>query len=126
MMISIQVMVILSVILLVSLILNGVLIWYARASIVQMSFISDNIRALKDSTLAFNVHLKNVYELDMFYGDETLAALLQHASDLSESLSLYDDFYDLFDDDSQDENAIETEAVEVLQEDMVDAATQTQ
>jgi len=126
MMISIQVMVVFSVILLVSLLLNGILIWYTRASIIQMTFISDNIRALKDSTLSFNAHLKNVYELDMFYGDETLAALLQHASDLSESLELYNDFYDLFDDESQDEDAIETEAVEVLQEDMVDAATQTQ
>tara|TARA_B100000287_G_scaffold324029_1_gene308097 strand:- start:509 stop:871 length:363 start_codon:yes stop_codon:yes gene_type:complete len=94
--ISIQAIIILSVVLLVSLVVNAVMIWYARASIVQLSFVSENISDLKDSVQNYAKHLKSVYELDMFYGDETLAALMKHTGELQDSLDDYDDFYDLF------------------------------
>ena len=32
----------------------------------------------------------------MFYGDETLAALMKHTDEMQNSLNDYDDFYDLF------------------------------
>ncbi len=34
----------------------------------------------------FSTHLKSVYELEMFYGDDTLKSLMDHASQLSERL----------------------------------------
>ena len=34
----------------------------------------------------FSIHLKSVYELEMFYGDDTLKSLMDHASQLSERL----------------------------------------
>jgi len=94
--ISIQVIVVLSVVLLTSLIINAIMIWYARASIVQLSFVSDNISDLRDSVQSYAKHLKSVYELEMFYGDETLASLLKHTDEMQEGLNQYDDFYDLF------------------------------
>ena len=34
----------------------------------------------------FSEHLKVVYEMETFYGDETLRALLEHTGNLSDSL----------------------------------------
>lgn len=94
---SIQAAVILGVILLASLSVNGLLIYYTRISIMKFSLISEGIQALKDSVEGFSEHLKYVYELEMYYGDETLAALIEHARELSNSFEEYDEFYDLFD-----------------------------
>jgi hypothetical protein len=38
----------------------------------------------------FSSHLRNIYELEMFYGDDTLAGLLEHATKLSGALSELD------------------------------------
>ena len=35
----------------------------------------------------FAAHTKSVYELEMFYGDETLESLMRHATQLSEKLT---------------------------------------
>ena len=94
--ISIQAIIILSIVFLISLIVNAVMIWYARASIVQLSFVAENIGDLRDTIQAYARHLKTVYELEMFYGDETLAALMKHTDELQQSLGDYDEFYDLF------------------------------
>ena len=40
--------------------------------------------------LEFSSHLKSVYELEMFYGDETLKSLMDHASQLSINLQNLD------------------------------------
>jgi len=94
---SIQAAVILGVILLASLSLNGLLIYYIRISIMKFATVSDGIQALRDSVEGFSQHLKHVYELEMYYGDETLQALIEHARELSSSFEEYDEFYDLFD-----------------------------
>ena len=35
----------------------------------------------------FSTHVKQVYELEMFYGDETLKSLMDHARVLSEKIA---------------------------------------
>ncbi len=94
---SIQAAIILGVILLASLSLNGLLIYYIRISIMKFATVSDGIQALRDSVEGFSQHLKHVYELEMYYGDETLQALIEHARELSSSFEEYDEFYNLFD-----------------------------
>ena len=113
--ISIQAIIILSIVFLISLIVNAVMIWYARASIVQLSFVSENIGDLRDTVQAYAGHLKTIYELEMFYGDETLAALMKHTDELQQSLGDYDEFYDLF-------GAPPSEATEVLVEETQEEA----
>lgn len=113
--VPIQAIIILSVLFLISLIANVILVWYARASIIQLSFVSDNIGDLKDTVEAYAKHLKSVYELEMFYGDETLSALMKHTDELQDSLGNYDDFYDLFD-------ILPNETTEVLVEEIQEEA----
>ena len=114
--VSFQIAIVIGLVLLVSLVLNGILIWYARASIVQLAFVSENINSLKESIGVYETHLKSVYELDMFYGDETLGALMQHTTDLHDSLLLYEDFYNLF-------QEVDGADIEEVEEEDADAKT---
>ena len=56
--ITLEATVIFAVIFLLSLLANAVLIWYARTSILQFAFISENIQDLKDSLESYSSHLK--------------------------------------------------------------------
>tara|TARA_B100000214_G_C23591616_1_gene456577 strand:+ start:71 stop:424 length:354 start_codon:yes stop_codon:yes gene_type:complete len=99
----------------VSLLLNALLIYYIRISIIKFARVSDGIISLKDSVGSFSQHLKFVYELEMYYGDETLKALLEHASTLNDSFEEYEEFYSLFDFDEEleeqeeEDNAAQTQ-----------------
>ena len=44
---------------------------------------------------SFALHLKSVYELEMFYGDETLASLLEHATSFNEYIETFEYIYSL-------------------------------
>jgi L-arabinose isomerase len=67
---------------------------------------------LKESVEGFSNHLKFVYELEMYYGDETLKGLIDHARTLNESLEDYEEFYDLFDFPEEIEEEPEEEEVD--------------
>tara|TARA_E500000305_G_C3940424_1_gene197223 strand:+ start:422 stop:733 length:312 start_codon:yes stop_codon:yes gene_type:complete len=56
-------------------------------------FISENLRDLVDLISTYRNHLKSVYEMDMFYGDETLKFLMGHTKSLSDVLEEYSDVY---------------------------------
>ena len=45
-------------------------------------------------------HLKNIYELEVFYGDATLGGLLTHTKELKNDLGLYREVFSL--EESQD------------------------
>ena len=110
--ISIQIAIALGVVMSLSLMLNALLIYYTRTSLSKFTAISAGIIELKDSVGSFVNHLSFVYELEMYYGDETLKGLIDHAKTLSETLERYDEFYDLFEfvDDDEEEEEIEEEA----------------
>ena len=59
--------------------LNVVLYWLAREQSSRLSTIADNSSDLIELISSFREHVKAVYSLDSFYGDETLQGLLDHA-----------------------------------------------
>jgi len=73
----------------------GFFTWYTRKLLNNLVFIVENIYELNEEVSLFKEHLSALYELEMFYGDETLAALLKHGQSLLESLGQYEYFYDL-------------------------------
>ena len=50
--------------------------WQSR----DLTIVSDNIGDLVEILENYRKHLKKVYELDAFYGDETLSFLLDHTN----------------------------------------------
>jgi len=90
--------IILSAILFLSVLFNVGLIVYVRAAIVRLLSVSEELGDLQEMTNAFAKHLKTVYELEMFYGDETLNSLLHHAVSFNEYLETFEYIYSLTED----------------------------
>ena len=77
-------MVELIVILTVSAGLNIFFIFYLRWLLKNFTFLSENVYNLLETVETFSNHLSAIYELEMFYGDETLQNLLTHAKQVVE------------------------------------------
>jgi len=69
-----------------SLLLNSVLIWLSVKQARNLSYISENANDLVDIISNYRNHLKKIYEMEMFYGDETLEYLMEHTRSLVEIL----------------------------------------
>ncbi len=93
-----------SIILTVSLVLNVGLGYYVRNAIIRLVSISEEMYDFKEMVDSFAVHLERVYELEMFYGDETLGALLEHARSFNEQLETFEYIYGLIEEDAENEN----------------------
>jgi len=83
--------VILITVLVGSLIFNGVMFWYLRQLTQRLTFIYDNIGDVSDIIANYRVHLKSVYSMEMFYGDETLKYLVDHTRSVSNLLEDFED-----------------------------------
>ena len=99
-----------------SMILNIFLFLYLRWVLKKLVFISDNILALFESTEAFSAHLKTIYEMEMFYGDETLKSLLTHSKQLVEEIKIYEEIYTLVSEDQIEEELFYDPAEEAEEE----------
>lgn len=64
----------------------GVMVWYVRKLLVKMTLLTELQKETLSEIEEFSEHLKTVYEMETFYGDETLRGLLEHTGSLSESL----------------------------------------
>ena len=82
--------IILSIILGASVVLNAGLIFYVRGSITRLLSISEEMHDFKQMVDVFATHLERVYELEMFYGDETLGGLMDHARSFNEQLETFE------------------------------------
>ena len=83
----------LSIIFLISILLNVFLLVYLRYLLPRIYFVSENINSLVKSVVEFRDHLNAVHELERFYGDETLGTLLAHSVGLVEVLDDFEDIY---------------------------------
>ena len=91
----------------VSVAVNGLLIWYARRAYSNAMYIADRLEDIILDVETFGNHLEQVYEMETFYGDETLAALLTHARDTQTSCSGFRESFVLeFEENETDEAEI--------------------
>jgi len=98
--------VILITVLVGSLIFNGVMFWYLRQLTQRLTFIYDNIGDVADIIANYRTHLKSVYSMEMFYGDETLKYLVDHTRSISNLLEDFEDqefFLEEFESEEEDE-----------------------
>jgi len=108
-----------AIILILSVVLNIFLFFYLRWLLKNFTFLSENVYNLLETVETFSNHLSGVYELETFYGDETLQNLLTHAKQVTEEIKVYKDICtitndeeelkDLFNDTETDEEAEEEE-----------------
>tara|TARA_R100000008_G_scaffold80482_1_gene62931 strand:+ start:82 stop:381 length:300 start_codon:yes stop_codon:yes gene_type:complete len=76
-----------------SIILNILLAVYILWLLRKMWVISESFGSIFDSLRHFSNHLKSIHELEVFYGDETLAGLIEHSKEVVADLEALEVFY---------------------------------
>jgi hypothetical protein len=76
-------------ILLASLSLNGVLIWYIRKLIQSIAPLHEGALEVRSILEDYLEHVQGVYELPLFYGDPTLKDLLEHSKEATGRLKAF-------------------------------------
>ena len=79
----------------ISMTANIFMFWYIRNLLSKMLFISENLGDLVSMIETYSEHLKGVYSLDMYHGDETIQFLMSHTTSLVEMLEEYEDIYSI-------------------------------
>ena len=88
--------------LVLSVALNGLLLWYIRQTLRRLLFASENFAWLMSSIKNFSEHLQSLYELEVFYGDATLGHLIEHSKQLVEDMQNFEEIYTLLEDEPND------------------------
>ena len=78
-----------------SLIANFFAFWYIRKVLGKLMFVGENLSDLVSLIDAYKAHLKAVYELEQYYGDEQIKFLISHTNSLIEMLEDYEDVYSI-------------------------------
>tara|TARA_Y100001963_G_scaffold150434_1_gene231529 strand:+ start:1250 stop:1570 length:321 start_codon:yes stop_codon:yes gene_type:complete len=91
----------------VSILFNVAVFIYARMCVTQLLSVSEEMGDLKSLISNFSNHVSEVYELEMFYGDQTLQNLVDHARSLDEQLDTFEYIYSLTEEEA--ENVEQTE-----------------
>ena len=91
---------------------NLLALWYIRKLLAKVLFVSQNLTDLVDLLTTYRNHLKRIYSLDMFHGDETIKFLIKHTNSLLDVLEDYSDIYKLTEPielDEEDEESYDDE-----------------
>jgi hypothetical protein len=87
---------------------------YARNAIAQLLSVAGELGDLKEMADSLASHTKEVYELEMFYGDDTLQHLMDHARSFNEYLDTFEYIYSLTDEQIEEgETETETKEIEI-------------
>jgi hypothetical protein len=92
---------------------NVLIFAYARSAITKLLTVSEELGDLQLMINKFSSHVKDVYSLEMFYGDETLKYLMDHATSLDEQLQ--ENFHYIYSLTEEDVDEVIMEEIEVDQ-----------
>lgn len=73
-----------------SFLINIFLALYIRWLLKYVASNAEDVKSLSIMIASFSDHISKIYELEMFYGDETLKSLMQHAKEVIESIEEMD------------------------------------
>ena len=71
-------MITLSILLSLSLVVNGLLFWYTRKLLEKLSVFTEGVIEFRTKLQEMATHLESVHQLEMFYGEPVLQRLIQH------------------------------------------------
>jgi methyl-accepting chemotaxis protein len=84
-----------TILLVFSILLNVLLLWYISYALKKLLFISDNMGNLMDSMKEFSDHIEKVHSMETYYGDATLENLIKHSKDVVDEIKKYEEIYNL-------------------------------
>jgi len=99
----------------ISLLLNGLLMWYVSRLLRKFYFISENLADLFLTTKAFRVFVQSLYGMDSYRGEPIIQELLLRIREVSEEIDAFRDIFQYSLDEELEEelNAAQEEAQEV-------------
>tara|TARA_R100001440_G_scaffold4561_1_gene10451 strand:+ start:132 stop:533 length:402 start_codon:yes stop_codon:yes gene_type:complete len=74
---------------------NFLAFYYIRTLLGKLFFVGENLSDLTQMITSYRNHIKAVYSMEMFYGDETLQHLMDHTRSLHEVLDEFEDIYEI-------------------------------
>ena len=77
---------ILEIVLVISIMINILLVFYTKWVLNNYKELTIAVDDIGELIAQYVIHLKSVYELEMFYGDQTLSKLLEHGREIVEKL----------------------------------------
>ena len=81
----------------------GLAVWYVRGLIRVMYQMTVDVQQMEDKMVEFSKHLDNVYDMEMFYGDETLQQLIRHSKEVVDSISNFRNLFEIENDTTEKE-----------------------
>tara|TARA_R110001583_G_scaffold55762_8_gene168916 strand:+ start:832 stop:1143 length:312 start_codon:yes stop_codon:yes gene_type:complete len=85
----------------------GLAVWYVRNLLGLMYQMTMDVQEMEDRMVEFSKHLDNVYEMEMFYGDETLAQLIRHSKEVVDSVNKFRNLFEIENDKTNEEKETE-------------------
>jgi hypothetical protein len=96
---------------------TAILGWFCYKLVFRLNFVSDNLTELYGRLDEFDQHINFIYELEMYYGDETLKNLIRHSRDLRNYMKKYKEVSELLEKDQIIEEENDVERDEIPEED---------
>ena len=81
--------------LVISVVLNGVLLWYIRKMLGKLLSVSDNMGNLVEDLASYQNHIQQLYEMEMYYGEPSIKNLILHSKQILEHVREFSDVYNL-------------------------------
>jgi hypothetical protein len=88
------------------------LVWYMRKILTKLLYVSESMGDFLITVDSYAEHLDSVYNLEMFYGDETLEHLMKHTESVIGEIEKFSDIYSLTTELTEDEEAEQEEDFE--------------
>lgn len=85
----------------------GLAVWYVRGLLRVMYQMTVDVQQMEDEMVEFSKHLDNVYEMEMFYGDETLGQLIRHSKEVVNSINKFRNLFEIENDKTNEEKETE-------------------
>jgi len=82
-------------------------VWYVRGLLRVMYQMTVDVQQMEDKMVEFSKHLDNVYEMEMFYGDETLGQLIRHSKEVINSINMFRNIFEIENDKTNEEKETE-------------------
>jgi len=95
--------------LVISVILNGILLWYIRKMLGKLLSVSDNMGNLVEDLTSYQNHLQQLYEMEMYYGEPSIKNLIVHSRQIIEHVKEFNDVYNLIEERVDEINEVELE-----------------
>ena len=74
---------------------NFLALYYIRVLLGKLFYVGENLGDLTQMVASYRNHLKTIYEMEMFYGDETLQHLMEHTRSHYTILEEFEDIYEI-------------------------------